>query len=71
MQINKTTSHILSDFTVDKSQLSIFIKYEMRVWCGLWWIGRGRRYRGDGDTKEYLSELRSTLNKIKKPDENK
>ena len=71
MEIVKTTPNIFNSIKVDKLQLSIFIKYEMRVWCGVWWIGRGRRYRGDGDTKEYLSELRSVLNQIKKQDGNK
>ena len=68
MQINKTTSNILSNITVDKSKLSIFIKYDMRGWGvvrggGWWsWVRRG----GEGTAKEYLSELKSSLNQIKK-----
>jgi hypothetical protein len=62
MEIDRTTSNILSNITVDKSKLSIFLKYEMRVWCGVWCWGRGV----GRDKKEYLSELKSSLNQIKK-----
>jgi hypothetical protein len=73
MRISKETSSMINRINIGKLQLSIFMRYAgRRSWMGRWkagereWVYGSRGSGSWGIPKEYLSELKSSLNQIKK-----